>query len=131
MRKRTIFISHRTCDVDAAKRLADLLRRAGHYVWLDASMLEVGDDLAAAVNDGLKGAEFVVICYSPQGLGSWMGAEVWSAFARQLNVRGVRLLPVLLPNGQVPPLLAGLKYADLSKSWKIGVRELLRALQSR
>jgi hypothetical protein len=125
-----VFISHRGSDLPVAERLAAELRRAGHAVWLDAWALGPGDSVVGGMNQGLADATHVVVCYSAAGIDSpWMAREWMSALARQLAGQGVRILPVLLPGGSPPAILADLKYVDLDQSWSAGVGELLRALR--
>ena len=124
-----VFISHRGSDLPDAERLAAELRAAGHDVWLDAWSLGPGDSIVGFMNEGLSRASHVVVCYSAAGVDSpWMGREWMSALARQLEGQSVRILPVLLPGGRPPALLADLRYVDLSGGWSVGIGELLRAL---
>lgn len=125
-----VFISHRRSDDQQAQRLADAIRAAGHQVWLDLWEINLGDSIVERMNQGLAGAAYVVVCYSPAGVTSpWMGREWMSALARQLDGRGVKLLPVLLTGGGPPEILADIKYADLTKDWDDGVAQLLRAIR--
>lgn len=124
-----VFISHRSADTAKANRLANLLTKAGHQVTFDVWELEVGDSIPSWMNHALGGVDYVVVCLSSLGLASWMSSEVWSAYSRQLNGQSIKLLPVRFRDGQIPPLLADIKYADLAKDWKFGVTELLRAIR--
>jgi hypothetical protein len=58
-----------------------------------------------------------------------MSAEMWSAFARQLNGKPIKLIPVLLRGGALPAFLADLRPANLADDWDTGVAELLRAIK--
>ncbi len=126
-----IFISHRRSDNSEAERLASDIRSSGHQVWLDEWSIGLGDSIVQKMNEGLAGASYVVVCYSSTGITApWMGREWMSALARQLEGSRVKLLPVLLTGGgEVPPILADLKYADLVKDWNGGLAELLRAVR--
>jgi hypothetical protein len=125
----SVFISHRTSDGVEAERLAIDIRNAGHQVWLDTWEINLGDSLIEQINDGLDGSVFVIVCYSLSGINvPWMGREWMSALGRQLNGQKVKLLPALLSGGQVPAILADIKYANLGKCWSHGVTELLEAL---
>ena len=52
-----------------------------------------------------------------------------SSLARQLNGYGIKILPVRLSGGEPPPILADIKFADLTKNWQVGIDELLRAMR--
>lgn len=124
-----VFISHRGSDTTVATRLADEIRNAGHDVWLDAWEIEIGDSIVRKINDGLGEADYVVLCLSLDGVMSrWISAEWMTTLARQLNGDGVKLLPARLTGGDVPPILADIKYADLVSDWGSEVGELLRAV---
>jgi hypothetical protein len=126
----TVFVSHRIADEHPAERLAEDLRSAGHDVWLDAWEIGLGDSIVGKMDEGLTGAAYVVLCYSSSGSHSpWMSREWMSALARQLDGRGVKVLPVRLSGGEPPVILADLKYADLTTNWAAGLRALLAAIR--
>ena len=124
-----VFVSHRGSDAVPAEHLAVEIRAAGHRVWLDNWEINVGDQIVAAMNAGLEGATYLVVCYSAQGMAAWMNIEWQSALARQLNGHNVKILPVKLTGDDVPAILAGTKYADVKKDWNRGVDELLKAIR--
>lgn len=125
-----VFISHRGSDAQQAEQLAIEIRNAGHQVWLDAWKIELGDSIIKRMDEGLEGATYVVVCYSSSGITApWMSREWMSALARQLDGKGVKLLPVLLTGGEPPAILADIKYADLVKDWRQGVSQLLHAIR--
>ena len=124
-----VFISHRGQDIKEAERLADEIRMAGHDVWLDQWKIDVGDSLVHRINEGLEGATYLILCYSPAAVTSpWMSREWMSALSRQLNGRGVKVLPARLTGGEPPAILDDIKYSDLVKDWSNGVADLLRAI---
>lgn len=125
-----LFISHRGADANKAERLAEELRARGHQVWLDRWEIQVGDSVVGKINEGLEGTAYLILCYSNQDvLAPWIGREWMSALARQLNGRGVRLLPVRLTGGSPPAILDDIRYADLVADWASGIKELLAAIR--
>jgi hypothetical protein len=52
-----------------------------------------------------------------------------SALARQLNGRGINLLPARLTGGEPPAILEDIRYADLATDWDSGVADLLAAIR--
>lgn len=112
-----------------ATKLATELRDKGpHNVWLDDWKIELGDSIVQKINEGLGGPVAVVLCLSAIGSSTWMDTEWMTTLARQLNGESVKLLPVRLTGGSLPPILADRKYADLSANWDRGVAALLKAL---
>lgn len=125
-----VFISHRMQDAAQAERLAEAIRDAGHRVWFDGWEIGIGDSIVARIDEGLQGASYLVLCYSSSGTGSqWISREWMSALSRQLNGRGIKLLPVNLTGGEPPAILDDLKWADLVKDWDKGLSELLKAIR--
>jgi hypothetical protein len=125
-----LFISHRGADASEAERLARELSAAGHQVWLDFWEILVGDSIVGKINEGLEGTEYLILCYSEQGvLAPWMSREWMAALSGQLNGSGVKLLPVRLTGGKPPTILADLRYADLVADWSSGFAAILAAIR--
>lgn len=124
-----VFICHRKADTEAAERLAQEIRNAGHHVWFDEWNISVGDSIVNRIDDGLGSTTYLVLCYSSSGMSAWVNQEWHSALTRQLNGHGVKILPVLLTGGAPPAILADIKYANLLDSWSRGIAELLRAIR--
>jgi TIR domain len=125
-----VFISYRRVDADAVKQLAIELQLAGHTVWFDEWRIDLGDSIVGRMNEGLAGAAYLILCCSTSGVDTpWISREWLSALARQLDGHDMKVLPVLLSGGFPPPILADVKYADLSTDWSDGMRQLLRAIR--
>jgi adenylate cyclase len=92
-----IFLSYAREDVDAAKRLAEAVGRAGHEVWWDRH-IHGGSRFTAEIDRALKDAEVVLVL--------WTEASVESAWVQDEAAEGrdsSRLVPVSL-DGCRPPL---------------------------
>jgi hypothetical protein len=124
-----VFISHRGSDTAEAESLAREIRDAGHDVWLDEWEIGLGDSIVGRMDEGLAAAAFLVLCYSDAGVDSPFIKREWlSALHRQLDGRGVKILPIRLTGGEPPAILADVKYADLVADRDRGVQALLKAL---
>jgi hypothetical protein len=124
-----VFVSHRLADADQARRLASAIRADGHEVWLDEWEVRPGDSLVQRIDEGLAGAEYLVLCYSGAGVDSAYTSREWmSALARQLDGADIKILPVRLTGGTPPAILADIRYADLVADWDGGVRQICLAL---
>lgn len=125
-----LFVSHRGTDTVEAERLAKELQAQGHKVWLDVWDIGIGDSIVARIDKGLAEAAYLILCYSGASvLAPWMKREWMSALARQLDGKGVKVLPVRLTGGDPPAILADVRYADLVRDWNKGLAELLRAIR--
>jgi hypothetical protein len=125
-----VFVSHRSSDSAAARRLAEDLRRAGHNVWLDEWAIDIGDSIIQRMNEGLQEATYLVLCYSDANVMSpWISREWMSALARQMEGYDVRILPVMLSGKTAPAILADIYAADLRTNWDKGLELLLRSIK--
>ena len=92
-----VFLSYAREDEGAAKQLADCIGSAGHEVWWDRH-IQGGSRFSAEIDRELKGAEAVVVLWSPTSVESaWVQDE--AAEGRDTG----RLVPVSL-GGSRPPL---------------------------
>jgi len=92
-----VFLSYARSDVDSARRLAELVARAGHDVWWDRE-IQGGSRFAAEIDKALTDAEVVVVL--------WSKASVDSAWVQDEAAEGRdsgRLVPVLIDEVR-PPL---------------------------
>jgi hypothetical protein len=125
-----VFISHRGNDSKEAEQLAHQIQSAGHNVWLDVWEIDLGDSIIERMNQGLEGANYLILCYSSSGVTApWISREWLSTLARQLVGSGVKILPVRLTGGNPPAILADIKYADLVKDWSKGLSEILHSIK--
>lgn len=112
-----VFLSHSSADKPIVRELADALESQGLRVFLDERELHVGDSLYAALNKALDESEFVVFAVSKASVASgWVGSEVGGTLTRQIRERRKMVLPVLLDNAAIPPLLADLIWLDMTKA---------------
>lgn len=125
-----VFISHRSSDVSLAEKLATDIRAAGHIVWLDKWQMGLGDSITGKMAEGLQGSTHVLLCLSASGVMSpWMSREWLATLARQLNGEGVKLLPVRLSGGDLPAIIADIKYADAVRDYQFALDQILSVLQ--
>jgi len=121
-----IFLSYARADVDCAKKLADLIGRAGHDVWWDRE-LHGGSRFTAEIDKALRDAEAVIVLWSDASLESaWVQDE--AAEGRDSG----RLVPATI-DAVRPPLgfrqyqaidLTDLRNGEQPKQ----IEELLRAI---
>jgi adenylate cyclase len=92
-----IFLSYARTDVDCAKKLAELIARAGHDVWWDRE-LHGGSRFTTEIDKALTDAEAVIVLWSNASLESaWVQDE--AAEGRDSN----RLVPATI-DAVRPPL---------------------------
>ncbi len=108
------FLSHAGPDEPAVRRIADALRAAGHDPWLYEDHILVGESIPAAVERGLRDADFVVLCLSKVAVErGWVEAELDAALMQQFRERKERILPVRIEEVTPPGLVRQLAHVDL------------------
>lgn len=126
----TLFLCHASEDKAFVDKLDERLRQDAQFAWYDKREIFVGDSIVAEINRGLAQAKYVIAVLSPHSVGkSWATRELSSSMARQYANDNIRVLPVLLANCTVPPLLADIRYADFRNSFESGYSDLLSAIR--
>lgn len=124
-----IFIAHASENKNIVQKLANDLIDRGLLVWFDEWEIKVGDSLVEKINQGIENSSFMAIVLSKNSIGKpWFKKEINAGFMKELNNRGVYLLPLLLEDCKIPPLLSDKKYANFSISYENGLTELLASL---
>lgn len=108
-----MFLSHNRADKGFVTRLASVLTVLGIQVWLDDWAIKPGDSIPTAIDQGLKEFDTFVLAWSEDAAGSkWVGSERDAAISRVMSSPNLRIVPVILDDTPLPPLLAPLKYVD-------------------
>ena len=108
-----VFLSHSSRDREFTSRLATDLAEAGLRVWLDQWHIRPGDSFAEAIDEAIKGSRFLLVVMSPDYFKSaWTQQEWQYALGRELETKGVRLIPLLYRDCEIPPMLRSKQWAD-------------------
>src|ERR1700754_3571542 len=109
-----IFLSHNRADKGIARRLGAQLRLVGADVWLDEWQIRAGDSIPGRMNEGLGAVDTLVALWSSDATRSeWMRAELEAAITRGMADENLRVIPVVLDDTPLPPLLQRHKRVDL------------------
>lgn len=132
VRQRKIFLCHATEDQEFTRRLAYALYKKGMVVWYDRWAMQVGDSIADKINAGIRESRFMGVVLSENSVKKpWCNREINAALMRQIEKQGIELLPIMLEDCSVPPLLADLYYADFRRDFDEGFSQLVRAIESK
>jgi len=114
-RKPRVFLSHSHADKELVRDVANRLRASNIEVWIDEAELKIGDSLLQTIEHGLDSSDFIVFFISGNSLKSpWTRQELNVALTRQVSGEGgAILLPILLEDVDLPPLLRSVAYLDL------------------
>jgi hypothetical protein len=121
-----IFISHANQDKVFVDQLVSDLATHSIPVWYDKLDVRLGDSIPGKINSGISEAIYFLIVLSPAAVKSkWVQEELNAAVMRQIASAGTFLIPVLIQNCDVPPLLSHRRFADFRESYEAGFEELL------
>jgi hypothetical protein len=111
----TVFLSYAHTDEAIVRRFAEQLRDRSMEVWLDTANLRVGDNIADKIDSALRGSDYVAFFISQSSISSqWNQLEINTAMSRRLGGQfKPTLIPILLDDSNIPPLLRSVKYVDL------------------
>ncbi len=127
-----LFICHASEDKDPfVDKLASELDKRAMYAWYDKHEILVGDSIVRKINEGLSSSDYFIAVLSPSSvIKPWVQREMDSTLHRCLNGDGIRLLPILLEPCDIPPLWGDFKYADFTKSFEQGMKDLMSAIRA-
>lgn len=124
-----IFISYSSKDENFARRLAEDLIRLGHEPWFDKWQIKVGECIPSKIEHAISKADYVVIILSSSSVKSgWVDREWKTKYWEEIKQNKTLVLPVLIEDCEIPPLLKTKKYADFRIKYAIGLVELTRAI---
>ncbi len=127
-----MFLSYARTDSTLVRQVADGLVAAGIRVWFDEASLKPGTEWMQEIERELSAADFVVFFISPNSVRSgWARQELQVAFHRQVSGEGgAAILPVLLQDADVPPLLRQFQWLDMrGNNIEKGVGQLVEAIR--
>jgi len=125
-----LFICHASDDKPFDERLVAALDQRALYAWFDKREILVGDSIVHRINEALAETRYVVPVLSSRSVEKpWVQRELNSSLMRQLGDHKISILPVLIDDCRLPPLIADIKYADFRTSFDRGFSDLLRAIQ--
>ncbi|WP_435219221.1 toll/interleukin-1 receptor domain-containing protein [Streptomyces sp. bgisy034] len=109
------FISHNHRDKPDVKPLAARLRLLGVDVWLDSWEIRPGDSIPGKVNEALGLVDTVMVFWSANSSTSaWVNTEWEVALTRRLRDNSVRVIPIILDDTPLPPLLESIMWVSLA-----------------
>ena len=107
-----VFISYAHKDADWVQNLADNLYRADFEVFIDSWEIAAGDVLVHKIDEGILKAKTGILVVSPEALSRPWVLEEYAAMMSRAVEGKQRLIPVLLADAEMPPLLAARTWID-------------------
>src|SRR5271166_4907951 len=124
-----VFISYSHGDARFCDRLVMDLHISDVPATYDKWLLRVGDSIIQKIATEVSEADRVIALLSPASIESnWVKRELALAMTGEVNKGGVKVLPALIADCELPHMLADKFYADFRYSYYYGLRALLEAL---
>lgn len=122
-----IFVSYTRADSIVAEQIVEALDNIGLQPWIDTREIKPGDSFLEKMNEGLGIAEYVLLLVSKHSLNSeWVQREWLSTLADRATI----LIPVLLDDSEIPPLLRDIVHIDLRGDLVAGVAKIVKFFQN-
>lgn len=116
-----VFISYSKQDGPVAHAVADALRSQGALVWMDQERIKPGEKIRDAVERAIQDSRTLIVLLSER---SSPDLPLELELAKKA---GLRVIPALVANTEMPPDLSGIRYVDLRHEREQGIEELARA----
>lgn len=125
-----VFISYASPDQAFAQRLAENVVLLGHTVWFDLWEIGVGDWTRSKVGEGIDCTEYLIVVLSQQTQSSaWVEWEVQVKHCAEIAEKRTLILPVIIEDCIISPLLRPKRFADFRLGYEFGLSELAATLQ--
>jgi len=122
----SVFISYSSKDRDFASRLANDLKSRGISVWFDQWELKAGESLTEKIGNAIKAQDYLIAILSRTSVKSaWVMKELGTALIRELEERRVVVLPLIIEDCDIPPLLSDKVYIDFRINHSLALKKLL------
>ena len=135
-RKGHIFLSHSGADTQAARHLAEILRRNALEVWFDQDNIHPGDRWQSTLEEAITQASAMLVYIGASGIQTWVDREVRFGLVRNTHNRDAfRFIPVLGEGSdpaKLPPFVQQHQYVDLRNSHRDPeqIRRLIEVLRN-
>ena len=95
--KYDVFLSHASADQATVRELAERLKGDGLRVWLDEWVIQPGDSIPLAIEQGLESSRTLVLAMSQAAFDSeWVTLERHTALFRDPTNQQRRFIPLRL-----------------------------------
>jgi len=125
-----VFLCHSSSDKDIVRKLSSDLERNGIQTWLDENEIKVGDSLIDKIEAALKTVDKAIVVISKTSIEKpWVRREIIALFNLEIDKRENLILPIILEKDvEIPLFIRDKRYADFSKDYYIGLKDLLSSI---
>ncbi|MDN5204234.1 toll/interleukin-1 receptor domain-containing protein [Fulvivirgaceae bacterium BMA10] len=124
-----VFISHSSIDKPFVDKIVKDLTQRKIPVWYDKFDIKLGESIPDKINKGIRDSKYFIIVLSKNSVSSkWVNEELNAALMKQINSKGTFVLPIVIEEIEIPPLLAHRSVADFREDYDKGLTTILSAL---
>ncbi len=125
-----VFISYSHKDKEKVSLLASYISRLGINTWVDVKEMIAGQVIIEEISKAIEQTDIYIICLSPDSINStWVMHELNTALTLEATKKKPNVIPILLSATEIPVVLRGRLYLDMTKSLddvKSKLRETIR-----
>ena len=99
-----VFLSYNSEDLSTVKELSKKLKKRGLKVWLDKDEVVPGDRWQDELEKIIQTTKTAAVIVGKKGIGPWEKLE-WQSILSENVDRGLRVIPVLLPEASSQPII--------------------------
>lgn len=126
-----VFVSYAEADRAIARQVSGTLQSAGLLAWNDAWELAPGDSVVKRIQESLSSSDMLLVLLSRSSVTSrWVRSELSAALSMELRERAITVIPALIEDCDIPPLLADKVYIDLRGDLGPALRRLVSQIGS-
>lgn len=107
-----VFVSYSQDDIGWVRSFAERLELEGLKVALDELLLKPGDVLVHALEQAIRDSACGLLVFSPASVASRWVMQEYAALMQRSIEQGLRFIPVLIDDVQLPEFAATRLYAD-------------------
>jgi restriction endonuclease Mrr len=125
-----VFLSYAASDRAVVEQIATALQKVGVGVWFDIwELTAAGDTFWKRIDQALQASDLFLVFLSKASVASrWVQNELSAAVANEMKDRAITIIPVVIEDCDIPPVLTDRMYVDLRGDVAAGVQTLVDQL---
>lgn len=124
-----VFISHSSKDKKFVNILYAELAFNGYFPWLDEREIKGGESIPRKIQEGLTNSDYVLVILSKNSVKSnWVNEEWETKYWEEVKENRVKVIPILIEECDIPPLLKKKKYIDFRGDYNTALSFLYKSL---
>ena len=121
-----LFLCHASSDKSIVSAFAQEIKLKGIDIWFDSWEIKVGESLIDKIERGIEESNFMIIFLSSNSIKSnWVRTELKAGLVRDIEGKGIEVLPVILDDCEIPILLQDRRYVKLNNDVNSVVEEIV------